>query len=159
MKKKSISSLALPTNISFRLHLRKKTPFFVHLCLTLRKIYVFAFYWRTSSRLYIRDEHGSTLRVILENQDWIELQLFWKLVDQDWIELRTLCCLNVIILTISYFSVVIWFCRFDKFCLKKAVSIMLHEAKGLLKLFYLQPIMFSQRHNSSSSVFVSHVQK
>jgi len=33
----------------------------------------------------------------------------------------------------------------------KAVSILPHEAKALLELFYLQPIVFGQRQNKSSS--------
>jgi len=35
------------------------------------------------------------------------------------------------------------------------MSILSHEAKTLLELFCLQPIVFGQRQNSSSSSFVS----
>ena len=36
-----------------------------------------------------------------------------------------------------------------------AVSILPHEAKALLELFCLQPIVFDYRHNSSSSSLAS----
>ena len=38
---------------------------------------------------------------------------------------------------------------------RKAVSILPHEANALLELFCLQPIVFGQRQNSSSSSFAS----
>jgi len=48
----------------------------------------------------------------------------------------------------GHYLVKFWKCQ-------KAVSILTHEAKTLLERFSFQPIMFGQRQNNSSSVFVS----
>jgi len=48
----------------------------------------------------------------------------------------------------KHFLVKFWKCQ-------KTVSILPHEAKALLELFCLQPIVFGQRQNSSSSSFAS----
>jgi len=47
-----------------------------------------------------------------------------------------------------HFLVTIWKCR-------KNVSILPHEAKALLEVFCLQPIVIGERQNSSSSSFAS----
>jgi len=48
----------------------------------------------------------------------------------------------------SHFIIKFWECR-------KTVSILSHEAKALLELFCLQPIVISERQNSWSSSFAS----
>jgi len=47
-----------------------------------------------------------------------------------------------------HFLLKFWKCR-------KAVSILPHEAKALLEVFRLQPIVFGEMQNSSSSSFAS----
>jgi len=47
-----------------------------------------------------------------------------------------------------HFLVQFWKCQ-------KAVSVLPHEAKALLEVFFLQPILIGKRQNSSSSSFAS----